>query len=137
MNNTLKRFLTIFLYTIFVIYIFYLGEVFLQHLRQQGQRTLTDYWLVAIALFPIMMGLIIALPKFLREAQKDGDWEIDWVKLIAIGIPVLYLTIFPLVFVLPFLSTLYPYPIHRYLPNNVSGVVLGYLVLSVMHKKIL
>lgn len=78
------------------------------------------------------------------ELRKKGKWQIDWIKFIAVGIPMLYLAIYPLVHVfsyhtqggeLPLLNTLYRPPLHWYLPNKLSGVVLGYLLLTLPYKQ--
>jgi len=96
-------------------------------------------------LFPIAMGLLIAFPKFITECRKKGSWKLDWIKFIAIGIPILYIAIFPLVFLLsilggdsnlPLLNGLYRPPLIMYLPNELSGVVLGFLLLTVPYKEV-
>lgn len=145
MSNELKRFLRLFLYTIFVIIVYFIGERYLLYLRRLWSSPFSsDLYMIFLTIFPIIIGLIISLPRFVNEMQKKGKWKIDWIKFFAIGIPVLYITIFPLVRVLsyyiggsnlPLLNALYRSPITIYLPVKNSGVVLGYLLLTLPYKQ--
>lgn len=146
MNDSLKRFLSLFSYTIFLVFIYLLGERYLLSLKQYSATNFNVIpQMIFSTLFPIAIGLLIAFPKFIIEFRKKGNWKLDWVKFIAIGIPILYFAIFPLVLALsilggdsnlPLLNGLYRYPLSMYLPNELSGVVLGYLLLTVPCKKV-
>ena len=145
MNDKLKRFIILLSYTLFVIYIYIWGEGYQLYLRNLASQTFNRdrYIVFSYVIFPIVIGLVISLPKFIIEMRKRGKWQIDWIKFIAIGIPVLYLTIFPLVLVfssqtqgsgLPLLNALYPAPLSFHMPIKLSGVVFGYILLSVPYK---
>ena len=146
MNDNLKRFLSLFLYTIFLVFIYYLGERYSLSLKQYSAINFNMIPnLVFSTLFPIAIGLLIAFPKFINEFQKKGNWKFDWTKFIAIGIPMLYFAIFPLVLVLsllggesnlPLFNGLYRLPLITYLPNELSGVVLGFLLLTVPYREV-
>ena len=145
MKDKFERFIGLFLYTIFVIFIYLLGDRYQLYLRHLASQTFNSdrYRVFSYVIFPIVIGLVISLPKFIIEMRKKGKWQIDWIKLIAIGIPVLYLAIFPLVLVfssqtqgsgLPLLNALYPAPLSFHLPIKLSGVVFGFILLSVPYK---
>ena len=76
------------------------------------------------------------------EIRKKGKWQVDWVKYSAIGIPLLYLVIFPLVWTFSIktqgsqslLNFLFPPALNTHLPNTLSGVVFGYILLSMPYK---
>jgi len=146
MNDNLKRFLSLFSYTIFLVFIYFLGEKYLLNLKKYSATSFNGTpYMIFSTLFPIAMGLLIAFPKFITECRKKGSWKLDWIKFIAIGIPILYIAIFPLVFLLsilggdsnlPLLNGLYRPPLIMYLPNELSGVVLGFLLLTVPYKEV-
>lgn len=84
------------------------------------------------SLYPILIGLLFALPKFVRLTKLEGTWNFDWIRLIAIGIPTLMGTIFFLI---------YFSPVGIYLPSfsifaagtkfsAICGIVFGYSLLS-------
>ncbi|EEG77100.1 hypothetical protein [Dethiobacter alkaliphilus] len=137
--NKSKRFFALLAYTIFIIFIFIQGESYGSALRQ---RAIAEFnmlpVMVYISLFPIFMGLLIAVPYFIHEMRKKGKWKFDWIKFIAIGIPSLYLTLFyPFYYVVPFSH--YIYPIRFGLLNSqilfsLGGLVFGYLVLTSFYR---
>ena len=144
MSDKLKQFFILFLYTVFVFYIYLWGEGYQRYLRRLLSLTFNiNYFSIAFyTVFPIVIGLLISLPSFVMEVRKKGKWQINWIKFIAVGIPVLYVTIFPLVgFTLggSFLSNaLYPLPLRMalglYMPSKLSGVVFGYILLNVFYR---
>lgn len=42
-------------------------------------------------LFPIIIGLLLRLPKLIIEMKQNKLWTFDWIKFIAIGLPTLYI----------------------------------------------
>ena len=144
MSDKLKQFIILFSYTISAIYIYVLGEGYQRYLRRIASSTFNiNYLTIAFyTVFPIVIGLLISLPSFVMEVRKKGKWQINWVKFIAVGIPVLYVTIFPLVgFTLggSFLfNAVYPLPLRMafglYMPSKLSGVIFGYILLNVFYR---
>ena len=146
MKDKFERFIGLFLYTIIVVFIYFWGERYEDYLRFiASTNNNRGPYMIFYAVFPIVIGLIIFLPKFIMELRKTGKWQVDWIKFIAVGIPALYFAIFPVIWLissqtqgsnLPLLNALYPPPLSRYLPNKLSGVVFGYILLSVLYKVI-
>jgi len=97
-------------------------------------------------IFPVFIGIMLALPGFISTAKGNGHWKVDWAKLFGVGLPALYITTYPLIYyvVIPtvvgdmalggytrfFISNLFFDDILR----TVSGLVLGYIILSVIQK---
>lgn len=48
------------------------------------------------SIFPIFIGLLLRLPKLIIEINDKKRWSFDWMKVIVIGIPSLYIAIIPL-----------------------------------------
>lgn len=138
--QNIKRLIGYFLYIIFVISLLVIGMGWERHLKLLTGRTYSPYpHLVFLAIFPIVIGIILAIPKIIRKAKEQGNWHFDWVMFIAIGTPTLYVAISP---------ALYFSPIGIYLPRIgtvtftysatpqiICGVIFGYLILSVFDKR--
>ena len=139
MKYHLIRFAGYFTYTVLIGYILFKGtqyQKFLDTLR----FTDIDPVLIFSSLFPISIGMLLALPRFIHVFKKQGSWQFDWIKFLAIGLPAFYLTISPITLFPPF-SVYFPlYPgrlllMYSMLPQIVSGITFGYLLLGLLHKK--
>ncbi len=88
------------------------------------------------SLYPILIGLLFALPKFVRILKVDGRLSYDWIRILAVGIPTLFgATVFliyfsPLGAYFPFISIL---SIGTKF-STICGIVFGYLILSCFQK---
>jgi hypothetical protein len=95
-------------------------------------------WTIYRLLLFIPVGLLLGVPHLVKEKQKSGRWELNYLKLILIGIPALYFTLYFLFhFYLQFLRL----PSHLgYLLTEVStykasGVIFGYILITSLYKK--
>ncbi|KUO53556.1 MAG: hypothetical protein APF76_12165 [Desulfitibacter sp. BRH_c19] len=95
------------------------------------------------AIYPVLVGMFLALPRFVSELRKKGQYKYDWIKFTAVGLPVLYIAIFPIVLVissisgesqLTLLKALYPPPVSLYIMKSLfqglTAVVFGYILLT-------
>ncbi|WP_134220401.1 hypothetical protein [Pelotomaculum sp. FP] len=135
----IKRFIVYFLYILFVIYIVLIGSNYIIKLKNISAQIHTPYpSLIFIAVFPIIIGILLALPQFITNFKKDGTWSLDWIKLISIGVPSLYITLMPLLYFSP-IEKLVSYIFHAFnnslIPQMVSGIILGYNTLVAFEKK--
>lgn len=140
MNDTIKRLIGNFLYIIFIMYFLVKGMEWERDLKLLAGTTYNPYpHLVFLSIFPIIIGTFLAIPDFINKTKNQGNWYFDWVKLIAIGIPTLYVAISP---------ALYFSPIGKYLPKIgsvmlfysstpliVCGIIFGYILLSSFNKQ--
>ena len=141
--SKLKRFVAYFLYALFIAYVFSWAEKYAMHLHRLAAATFNYYTSIGFSIFyPIIIGILIGLPKLLAQLRKEGFWKWDWVKFLAIGIPAFFLGIYPLLVYLPYLSPHLPselpvfflmtYKTQVLIPF--SGIVFGYLLVSIPYK---
>ncbi|MFD2629986.1 hypothetical protein [Oceanobacillus kapialis] len=89
-------------------------------------------------LFPIVIGILLRIPKLIIEIKQHKQWTFDWVKFIAIAIPALFVIALS---ISPYLSIPLDYmkiPIifMEGTPTieTVAGIVLGYTFLDCLKK---
>lgn len=47
--------------------------------------------LIFATIYPIVIGIILRMPKLLMEIKDKKEWTFNWIKVIAIGMPALYI----------------------------------------------
>lgn len=93
----MKRFLFIFFSTVVIGIIFYLGMDYQVRLREKSAITFNlKPYIIFVSIFPVIIGLLLRLPKLFIEIKDKKKWSFDWVKVITIGIPSLYIAMIPL-----------------------------------------
>ncbi|WP_366923114.1 hypothetical protein MFMK1_003606 [Metallumcola ferriviriculae] len=138
-SNKLLKFICIFVYAVFFLYIVLQAEYY--RAAPKFDISVSDirlYHFISSVVIPYALGLLISLPSFISAFRKQGKWKIDWIKLLAVGLPALYIAIHPLILPTTLGMYIYSPTFPRYysdLPLVLSGVVLGYLTLSVIGKK--
>ncbi|MFJ7827779.1 hypothetical protein [Psychrobacillus sp. NPDC096623] len=90
----MKRFLFLFISTIVIGMIFYFGIGYQAALREQA-AIIFDMkpYITFASIFPIFIGLLLRLPKLIIEIKDKKKWTFDWMKVLVIGIPSLYIAI--------------------------------------------
>jgi drug/metabolite transporter (DMT)-like permease len=129
----------LFVTVVFAI-ILYIGA-FIQLEIQEYQRS--NYRMVPLMLFvsffPILIGMFLRVPGLVKELKQNKRWEIDWVKFFIIGIPTLYIALYPFFFSLgiPVVSVfLSNYLLGtQYVTTTIAGVVSGYILLGSLKGK--
>lgn len=125
-----------FCYLGYVILMFFLIKVLLQYEHLLHEQTQSTYNLIPLywysSLYPMLIGLMFAIPSFVQLFKVKGRWNFDWLKMYVIGLPSLFgATVF----------LFYFSPIGKYLPpmsilmfgtkfSTICGIAFGYLVLS-------
>ncbi len=99
-------------------------------------------YLIYLPIYPIILGLIAGLPSLIKQFKLKGSWKVDWIKLIVIGIPTLYIN-FSL-FLLYSTSTIGHILVPKlitdlYINSNgivsgISGFIFGYILLNSFKK---
>ncbi|MYL35082.1 hypothetical protein GLW08_04270 [Pontibacillus yanchengensis] len=141
----MKRFLLYFISTVtFIVLVFWgykLPEMVREELMFEGNSEVL-YFLVVIFtfLYPTLIGILIRLPKFIKEVKEKRKWAIDWVKLCAIGIPTLYVS--QIIVLYSSLPHSVPLPFSGALMRNIesplstiAGIIFGYIVLDSLKEK--
>jgi len=82
--------------------------------------------------FPVILGILFAFPRFIAAVKERGNWQVDVVKCLAIGVPTFIWSVNNSLFgmtaanFLPDIPWMMPYPL--------SGIVLGFIVLDSVKK---
>ncbi|RYD01931.1 hypothetical protein N752_27800 [Desulforamulus aquiferis] len=92
--NNIKRFVAHFSYAIFICYVLYNGILLDRQLYQYTANTYNPYPRQFFLLFfTIFLGLLLAIPRFVKKINRPGSWSVDWIILVSVGLPALYLWI--------------------------------------------
>ncbi|MGX9134534.1 hypothetical protein ACWV26_09165 [Rummeliibacillus sp. JY-2-4R] len=133
----MKRFFWYITWIIIISFLIYCGLRLEKFLEQQSEMS---YDILSIMIFtyifPIFVGILLRLPRFIFENKGKKKWSFDWVKIIGIAIPVLYIVILPylaytsfadrLLFVEQFLSLGQA----KTTLTTIAGIVFGYILLD-------
>ncbi|WP_232824170.1 MULTISPECIES: hypothetical protein [Paraliobacillus] len=89
-------------------------------------------------IFPVVIGLLLRLPKLIIEIKQNKQWTFDWIKFIAIGLPSFYIIAMSF---LPFAdleAVSIKVPEMNMLDSPtfqiIAGVVFGYILLDSLKK---
>lgn len=135
----MKRFLNYFAWVLLIGFICYFGSRYYIDLKSNAKVTFNSNSVVIYKImFTIFIGMLLKLPMLLKEIQLQKKWTFDWVKLLAIGIPSLYIittsiwvnTSFGQRFLFgDSLRIIISTPF-----TTVAGIVLGYCLLDILKK---
>ena len=114
------------------------GENYRLYLRAVMGRTFKILPMIIFSVvFPVVVGLLLALPRYIFEYRKEGKWRYDWTKFSAIAITALYVILSPTPFSNLFLFV-YPPPLRVLLMQpqvfHLAAIALGYFGLSALYK---
>ncbi|MFZ5597573.1 MAG: hypothetical protein ACOY31_11245 [Bacillota bacterium] len=95
--KSIIRLLANLIYVVFIGYIIIWGAEYLNHLRKiVGQTYIMPYhYLLLNAFFPVIIGMLMALPGLIKTLKKPGPWQLDWVILLSVGLPTFFVAILP------------------------------------------
>ncbi|WP_019414191.1 hypothetical protein [Paenisporosarcina sp. TG20] len=135
----MKRFLRYLAWTVFIGVIFYLGTKFQVSLEKEAAITFDSMpGLLFTTVFMIVMGMLLRLPKLISEIKEHKRWTFDWIKIVAIGLPALYIAILPLM-------TLTSLGTDLLFANavvtsgqlvKIAGIIFGYVLLDSLKKNV-
>lgn len=95
--------------------------------------------LIFTSVFPIIIGIIFALPTAIKSLRGNGTVQVDWILFCIVGLPTLFVAFIPAMFFTP---------LGKYIPQEImfknanqlfflSGVVSGYsMVKSIKRQKL-
>lgn len=120
-------------------YILREGLILQEYLQDRAVKTMNYLgFSIYYTLFPIMLGVFLALPELYKKIKKSGIWKIDWVKIVAVGLPTLPIACYMWIGVLPLsiqnvinkcmLS-------NNDIINRLAGIILGYVLISSVYKE--
>lgn len=125
----------LFLMMFFGIFVYW-GARYGQNLKIQAGRTFELHSLYAyIAFYPVIIGMLLAVPGLIHRIRQAGKWRIDWQMLLVIGLPTLLFNIQPLMSLLLQRPFLFQYDWYKLLMSDtrvydICGIVCGYVLLT-------
>ncbi len=95
-HNT-KRFLAYSIYLLIVAYIITASNKWFNSICCNNNIDFSLFYFVLLSLFPVFIGILLALPKFVSTLKKPGSLQFDWIAFLAVGLPALCIAITPLI----------------------------------------
>ncbi|MED3688293.1 hypothetical protein P4534_05595 [Peribacillus butanolivorans] len=145
MSHSWKRTISYLSYLILLLSVLLYGLKYQHHLEIISRETyeVKGYFLFQ-SFFPIFIGVIFAIPSIVKNFLTKGHWKMNWVRLLILGLPFIYMSIIPILyfteiieFELPF-STLvwggYFGADGSTTFNSITGIIAGYIVLTSIRK---
>lgn len=133
----IKRFLAYLTYVVIVAYIMIASNEFLEYFGYKHDVNSPLFYFILLSFFPVFIGILLALPKFISTLKKPGSLQFDWIAFLAIGLPALCVAITPFVS-LTHIAAFWPLTelitYHDFL--TLGGIVFGYISLNAFYKKI-
>lgn len=136
MSPKFKRFLKLVLFILVFEIILILFFQYIQFLKDQvGINYKSGLYRFIISVFPILLGAILNLPYLFTQFRNEGNWKIDFVKLISVGIPTITISFLPILFFTPIGEIYSPLLKFDYKSiSMISGLVLGFTILDSFKK---
>lgn len=139
-GGLMKRFFKyVFLSAAFILILF-LGLEIQSILKKYAEHNF-DYQphITFTVLFPILMGMLLRLPQLVKEIATRKRWSIDWIKLLTIGVPTLYIALIPLPYFLN-IQLITHTMINKifytgFTGTTIAGIVFGYVLLDSLKEK--
>jgi hypothetical protein len=119
----------------------YWGFILGQDIRVQAGRTFNLYpSYIFMALYPIVIGMVLAVPGLIQRFYQEGKWRIDWQMLVPVGIPTFLYNINLVLSLISHKPLLFKYDWYKIMLSDprsldISGIVCGYVLLSSLIRK--
>jgi hypothetical protein len=136
----MKRFYYYVIWSLIVLVVLFVGSEIQIRLRVYQERYYNlEPFVIFITLFPILVGMVIRLPQLVADIIKKTPWSIDWVKLTVIGLPSLYITLAPLVWIMN-IPIYHGFVVERIFRSDfsittIAGLIFGYVLLDSLKEK--
>jgi len=86
--------------------------------------------MIFTVVFPIILGMLLRLPKLILEWKQYNKWSYDWMKFFVVALPNLFVLI---IFVLSYFkvfTVMHVFIVGEYILPTVVGLVFGYALLD-------
>ncbi|MCK1985487.1 MULTISPECIES: hypothetical protein [Peribacillus] len=140
MNLSLKRTIGYLTYLVVVLGVLFIGLKYEQHLFTVSRETyeIKGYLLYESSL-PVFLGMMFAIPRLLQNFSKRGHWKVNWLRLVILGLPFLYLSIIPILYFTEAFK--FDLPLSKFVFGyfgangstmllSITGVVAGYILVT-------
>lgn len=140
----INTWLKYFAYTFIIIAIMCLGQyvlVYLKKLREVSFNLYVYETNLITFIFCATIGFLIGLEYFLKEKRKEGRWRINLPKLLLMGLPSLYFSLYAFIFYapVPFIRNIVTRSIEFFISGNMTltpifQLLFGYVVITSLYK---
>lgn len=135
----MKRFfLYLFWSFIIIVILFFCAKITTELESQFNQTYNSNSYIIFSWLFPILLGIFLRIPRLINDIVQRKRFSYDWIKFSAFGIPLLYVSSVPLMY----LDTPNIYPkffivfiFTNFTVTQIAGVILGYIMLDGLKEK--
>jgi hypothetical protein len=138
-GDNMKRFFKYLFSSFIIIVILFFSARITTELKSQFSQTYNaDFYIIFSWLFPILLGMLLRLPQLVNDIIQKKRLSVDWIKLIAIGLPFFYLSSIPLMYL--DIPIIYPefaivFIFTNFTATQIAGVILGYIILDSLKVK--
>jgi len=125
-----------FIYILLIVVTVFIGNYFYQAISKNGNN---PYFInIVLIIFYGGIGVILGLEQFICIKKKEGRWRINIPKLVLIGIPSLYFSLYLFIYYSNILNVISS-PIGVLLRSNINFInifqlILGYTIITSFNK---
>lgn len=127
----MKRFLYMFCWMLVIVFLFYCAIQWRMSLViLMKEETLFLPLMIFTVVFPIILGMLLRLPKLILEWKQYNKWSYDWMKFFVVALPNLFVLILFVLSYFNLFTVVHVFIVGDYILPTVVGLVFGYALLD-------
>ncbi|MGE7925068.1 hypothetical protein ACQKND_18075 [Viridibacillus arvi] len=135
----MKRFSRYFISLIIIGIMIYFGLSYKLHLEKEASTNYIILPLIRFSFaFPIIIGILLRLPKLIFEIKEKKQWTFDWIKIVVIALPALFIAVSPFL-TYTFIGQYFYFANELIVSQStllitIGGIIFGYVLLDSLIK---
>ena len=127
----MKRFLYMFCWMLVIVFLFYCAIQWRMSLViLMKEEFLFLPLMIFTVVFPIILGMLLRLPKLILEWKQYNKWSYDWMKFFVVALPNLFVLILFVLSYFNLFTVVHVFIVGDYILPTVVGLVFGYALLD-------
>ena len=127
----MKRFLYMFCWMLVIGFLFYYAIQWRMSLViLMKEEFLFLPLMIFTVVFPIILGMLLRLPKLILEWKQYNKWSYDWMKFFVVALPNLFVLILFVLSYFNLFTVVHVFIVGDYILPTVVGLVFGYALLD-------
>lgn len=127
----MKRFLYMFCWMLVIVFLFYCAIQWRMSLViLMKEEILFLPLMIFTVVFPIILGMLLRLPKLILEWKQYNKWSYDWMKFFVVALPNLFVLILFVLSYFNLFTVVHVFIVGDYILPTVVGLVFGYALLD-------
>ncbi|MEI3609144.1 hypothetical protein [Pseudogracilibacillus sp. SO10305] len=127
----MKRFLYMFCWMLVIGFLFYYAIQWRMSLViLMKEEFLFLPLMIFTVVFPIILGMLLRLPKLILEWKQYNKWSYDWMKFFVVALPNLFVLILFVLSYFNLFTVMHVFIVGDYILPTVVGLVFGYVLLD-------